>query len=573
MAVIQPIVDLVELCSLHGVQHAVLSPGSRSAALTLAFDQHPSITTHMVMDERAAGFIALGMAQQLKQTVVLVCTSGSAAYNYAPAVTEAFFQKVPLLILSADRPPEWIHQQDGQTIYQSGIFGKHVKKSFDFPVDYVHADSIWYANRMVNEALLLVNDSHPGPVHINVPIREPFYPEPHEKFESHNVRKITRLSSTTQLTDQDWQHLRKEFAAYRKIMIAVGQMDYDKELIEVLQRLAQDPRVVIVGDSISNLPNRQEFVLYLDTVVPLVQKNKEAIPDLLVTIGNSFLSKSFKKFIRTNTAIIHWHVGDCVEFIDSFSILSLQIPISSVRFIQEMPISSIVTLTEKRNIGLFKEIWRANTLKVRGILASLLEKDVAFSDIWAVHHLLKQLPERAQLHLANSMSVRYVNFLAIPDKGIKVFANRGTSGIDGCVSTAIGAALAKPDEDVYLLVGDVAFFYDRNGLLIEQLPKNLKIVVLNNSGGNIFRIIEGASAQTEVTRLFETRHSFRAECTAADSKIDYYVANTKEIFKRECAIFIGSDKVAILEVLTSPTESSEAFKFVKNAVQDRSSTK
>ena len=114
MAILQPLVDLVELCFLHGVEHAVISPGSRSAALTIAFDQHPNIMTHMVMDERAAGFIALGMAQQQRKTVVLVCTSGSAAYNYAPAVTEAFFQKIPLLVLTADRPPEWIHQQDGQ---------------------------------------------------------------------------------------------------------------------------------------------------------------------------------------------------------------------------------------------------------------------------------------------------------------------------------------------------------------------------------------------------------------------------------------------------------------------------
>ena len=166
---LQPIYDSIQICVEHGITHAVICPGSRSAPLTLALARHPSVKTYVINDERSAAFIAMGMARELDQPIALVCTSGSAGYNFAPAVAEAFYQHVPLLILTADRPMEWIDQWDGQTIRQHELYGKHVKRSFSLPADYEHADSQWFINRTFNQAILETKAHPAGPVHINIP--------------------------------------------------------------------------------------------------------------------------------------------------------------------------------------------------------------------------------------------------------------------------------------------------------------------------------------------------------------------------------------------------------------------
>lgn len=183
MATHQAIYDIAEICAQHGIQNAVLCPGSRCAPLTLAFANHAAITCRTLSDERSAGFIGLGLAQQTHTPSVLVCTSGSAAYNFAPSVAEAFFQQIPLVVFTADRPAEWIDQWDGQTIRQENIFGGHVKRAYNLPSDS-HPDSVWHINRVVNEAIALAQTFPAGPVHINVPLREPLYPQAGEKSNS-----------------------------------------------------------------------------------------------------------------------------------------------------------------------------------------------------------------------------------------------------------------------------------------------------------------------------------------------------------------------------------------------------
>lgn len=571
MAVLQPIIDLAELCFLHGITHAIISPGSRSAALSLAFDKHPGITTHVVMDERAAGFIALGIAQQLNKPVVIICTSGSAAYNFAPAVAEAFFQQIPLLVLSADRPPEWIHQHDGQTIYQSGIFGKHVKKSFDFPVDYQHPDSVWFANRIANEAILLSNEAVMGPVHINIPIREPFYPSPTDLFKSGNVRKVTKLPYNVSLCAEDWHWIEDKLESYERIVIAVGQMPAHGSLVESLRKLADNFGVVVLGDCISNLPDEDPFIVHQDIFLPFLDKDKFG-PDLLITTGKSFISKSLKEFIRSNKQCDHWHIGIGSDMIDTFRHLTLQIPISPIEFFkklfEEFDFQQFLKHFQFDNDLDFQLSWKSNNLKSRRLLNDYIKTTPDFSDLAILDAVLDHLPENCELHLANSMSVRYVNFLGVPVKGIEVFANRGTSGIDGCVSTAIGAALVS-SAPVYLIVGDVAFLYDRNGLLLTPLPENLKIIVMNNAGGNIFRIIDGSSGQNELERLFETRHYFNCESAARESQMDYFQVKSFESISKNINSFIGSKKASILEFITSPEESANAFKNAKNYIRSR----
>jgi len=569
MALLQPLIDLAEICFAHGIRHVVISPGSRSAALTLAFSRHDGFKTLVAMDERSAGFIALGMAQQLQVPVVLICTSGSAAYNYAPAITEAFFQQIPLLILTADRPPEWIHQLDGQTIYQSEIYGKHVKKSFTIPSDYTHKDSLWMINRTVNEAVIFTLSKPCGPVHINVPIREPFYPSPEENFTiSQNIRIVKKIESNAILSTETWNELLNEWDGFDKILIAGGQHKRSEKLNVSLVRISEELGVPVLGDTISNQAGSDNFITYHDVFLPNSNSDKLR-PELLITYGLSFISKSLKQFLQKNAAIEHWHISEDGFLVDTFFSLTRQIPVSAEYFFEQVfekiDYQHFVQGDDSDNIASFNQDWIDANRKAKAIVIEELNNLSMLNDLTAVNFLLNELPDEAQLHIANSMPIRYVNALGDSSKHLEIFANRGTSGIDGCVSTAIGAALitSKP---VYLLVGDVAFLYDRNGLLIEPLPANLRVIVLNNAGGNIFRMIEGPAALPELENYFETRHSFTAKRTAADSKITYFEASDFNSLKIVLKEFMTNSTIGILEIFTDPVENAKAWKDFKKDI-------
>ena len=247
---IEPLYKISEICSAFGIEDVIICPGSRSAAMTLAFSRNPKIKTKVIADERSAAFVALGMAQQSRKTVALVCTSGSASLNFAPAISEAFFQEIPLLILTADRPPEWIHQYDGQTIFQKDIYGKHVKKSYDLPVDTTHLDAQWQVERMVNEAISLAKQVPSGPVHINLPIREPFYPSENEFFFGDH-RKVNFIPIEKKINKEAWFDLIDIWENSERKMIAVGQNFYN--LDTALKGLSEGEGVVVLADIISNV--------------------------------------------------------------------------------------------------------------------------------------------------------------------------------------------------------------------------------------------------------------------------------------------------------------------------------
>ncbi|WP_254560286.1 2-succinyl-5-enolpyruvyl-6-hydroxy-3-cyclohexene-1-carboxylic-acid synthase [Dyadobacter diqingensis] len=569
MALLQPLTDLAEICYAHGMRHVVISPGSRSAALTLAFVRHDGFKKHVVMDERSAGFIALGMAQQLNMPVVLICTSGSAAYNYAPAVAEAFFQQISLLILTADRPSEWIHQLDGQTIYQADIYGKHVKKSFTFSSDYTHQDARWMINRTGNEAAILAQSKPFGPVHINVPIREPFYPSGEEIISvSQEVRVVRKTESEATLSVETWHDLLNAWDSFDRILIAGGQHRSSERLSHALAKISEELDVPVLGDSLTNQKGYQDFLTYQDVFLPHANTDKLR-PDLLITYGLSFISKAFKQFLQKNPAIQHWHISEDSHLVDTFYSLNRQIPVSAEYFFENLfekiDYQLFVQGSDPENDTSYKAHWKANDSNAGVILRQYLDNLSVLNDLTSVNLLINSIPEGAQLHIANSMPIRYVNALGNHVSHVEIFANRGTSGIDGCVSTAIGAAMvtAKP---VFLLVGDVAFLYDRNGLLIQPLPDNLKIVVLNNSGGNIFRMIDGPAALPELENYFETRHNFTAKRTSEDSHITYFEADNMETLKDVLSVFLQTDKTSLLEVFTDPVENAKTWKGLKSYV-------
>lgn len=564
MAIHQHVLALVELCARKGLHHAVISPGSRSAPLTLALARHPHIKTYVVADERSAGFIALGLAQQLRMPVIVVCTSGSAVYNLAPAVAEAYFQETPLLLLTADRPKEWIHQLDGQTIYQQDIFGKHVRYSAELPADYGHPDAAWAAERIANEAINQSLLAPRGPVHLNIPLREPLYPVEGEAYQFPAVREIEQLTSVPALAPSTWHRLQEEWERADRKLIAVGQHRSDGGLRKVLAQLGDEWAVPILGDSIANLGSEGPFIGAQDVFMGNLPDAAAADlrPDLLITCGQSFLSKGFKQFLRKYKPRQHWHIQAAGPLADPFQTVTMLIPYEPRLFFQklfeDLDFQRMKEGDEEVD-PVFRNAWLAKEQASRRFMHQFLNREETFSEFGAVRQVLEALPGNSQLHAANSMPVRYVNLCGVGES-VEVFANRGTSGIDGCLSTAVGAALASPDTLVTALIGDVAFFYDRNALWNAHVPANLRIVLLNNHGGNIFRIIEGPSRQPELETFFETPHSFSGENTARDAGVGYQLAAGFESLPAGLDwLYAPSTSARLLEIQTDRAVNAEVF--------------
>ncbi|WP_435354926.1 2-succinyl-5-enolpyruvyl-6-hydroxy-3-cyclohexene-1-carboxylic-acid synthase [Emticicia sp. SJ17W-69] len=546
---LSPIHNIAEICARKDVQNAILCPGSRSAALTIAMVRHPEIQTYSISDERSAGFIGMGMAQVTEKTVALVCTSGTAAYNFAPSVAEAFFQEIPLLVLTADRPPEWIHQYDGQTIYQKDIFGKHVKKSFELPADYSNNDSVWQIERILNEAINLTQTSPKGPVHINVPIREPFYPTDNEEITfNKNIRLIENVRTEKKLTKEFWQQFQEIWQSTERKLIIVGHRQ-SSELNETLNKISEEFAVPVVGDIISNVNTAINADVFLSS------KNTEFLnslkPDLLITCGKSIISKNLKLFIRNNKPRYHFHIQENGELIDPFQTLTHKIEVSPEYFFnqlfEDLDFLKFKEGDEEEDETYFQK-WKQSDSKAKLQLNQFLN-NIEFSEFKAIRNVLDKLPENSIFHVANSMPVRYANLIGLKmAKNIEIFANRGTSGIDGSLSSAVGSAL-KTDKMVTCLIGDMSFFYDRNAFWNTYLPDNLRVIVLNNHGGNIFNIIDGPNRQPEAADYFVTKQTFSAYQTATESGLVYSkILNENELNETLIDFFSKSSQSKLMEI-------------------------
>ena len=551
--ILQPILDLVAICATQGIRHVLLSPGSRCAPLTLAFARHPEMEVRTISDERSAAFIALGMAQQLKQPVVLVCTSGSAVLNYFPAIAEAFFQQIPLLVLTADRPPEWVDQWDGQTIFQEEVYGKHVKKSYRFPDTFTHPDQVRHAHRISNEAILLSQQFPAGPVHLNIPLREPFYPEEGETFNfPMHPPLFTRESSEIRLSEASLEKLKVELAHFRRILIVPGQQEQNLDLLALIERLALNQQAVVVADSLSNLQGKGTITLH-DQWLGREELHPELAPDLVISFGKSIISKSLKLFLR-KLDIQHWHIQPDGQAKDTYARLT--------RIVASDPLAFLTWLASQLPSGEsgYAQGWQALEEQVARILPQALQ-EVEFGEYPAVKQVLDALPAKSQLQVANSMAIRYVNFLG--RRSQEIFCNRGTSGIDGSSSTAVGASLVSSSL-ITLLTGDMAFFYDRNAFWHKYPLPNLRIVLLNNHAGGIFRLIDGPAKQPELEEFFETQQALSASHLAAEYGFKHYlVKNSFELDQALATFFEPSAVPKILEIESQSQINARSLKEIK----------
>lgn len=537
----QHIYDLIEMCSLKNTQHAVVCPGSRCAPLLIACDQHARIKTISVTDERSASFMALGIAQQTHLPVILVCTSGTAGQNFAPAITEAFYQQVPLIVLTADRPAEWIDQWDGQTIHQQDMYANHIKASMVFVKGET---SLQQADQLLNQC---ITDAT-GPVHINIPISKPFYPlSPNDKACFRTLVTTPPVNRATALDEIPWNRLQDQLNQSSKVLVHYGQHIKNLKLESILSQAG----LPIIGDIISNINSPERTDIFFNT------NNNKLRPDLLITLGRSVISEKHKQYFRQHKPKYHWHIG--IGMIgDPFQTLTDVIPVNPLGFFREWIIANKLTHQVQHR---YQAILKKRRKEAQLHIATCLSEH-PFNQYAATATILKHLPENSTLHLANSMTVRAANQMGlISDNGIEIWSNRGTSGIDGCLSTAVGHAIANPEQTHVLIIGDLAFFYDHNGLWLNQeLPHQLIIVLMNNGGGGIFNLIPGPSSQGSGYHLFNTPHHRTAKPTADDFNLYYQsIYSLEELEGILDSTLNHLSGTAILEVFTDMKTNEQAF--------------
>ena len=543
----QAIHNIPEICSQLGMTDVVMSPGSRCAPLTIAFAQHERVNEKSIPDERSAAFIGMGIALKQDRPVGLVCTSGTALLNYSPAVAEAFYQEIPLVILSADRPPEWTDQQDGQTIQQVNVFGKHVKKSYQLPTDNEHVDSQWQITKTISDAFNLANSYPKGPVHINIPLREPFYPTAPIKY-SKEIRVIKSRQGKHTLTEIELKEIYSEIKKYSKILIIAGQGTYSEAIAYEIESW----KTPVISEVISNLPTNECSITAHDKFIDLAKKDFQ--PDLLISFGLSVLSKPLKSYLKKHKPEAHWHIQKSGNIApDTFQSLTDVINCCPEDFFKH--------LRPGQTSNTWKETWSGAEKTALEAIKTKLEQ-IEFGEFKALKLITEYLPKKINLHLANSMSVRYANYY--PPKERQVYANRGTSGIDGSTSTCVGVSLCDTDKLNVLYSGDLSFFYDQNALWNNYIGNNLRIVIFNNHGGGIFRMIDGPAKQKELESNFVVEQKLTAKLSAKQYGLNYFTANTEEGLLNILPLFFAlSEQSAILEVETDGIKNAELLKWFK----------
>ena len=539
----QGIYRFVEICFRKGIDTIVISPGSRNAPLINAFSDFSGMNCISIVDERSAAFFALGIAQQTEKTIALACTSGSAPLNFAPAIAEAYYQNISLLVLTADRPAEWIDQSDNQTIRQQNIYANYINHSFQLPQNIASDDDLWYYERISCEAIDLCKFPQKGPVHINMPFIEPLYNK--NKTEKSEPKIINTITPKISLDKDSGEHLMQKWNKFSKKLVVCGMHHPDEKLNSLLSGISKNFGIAVITETTSNLPNENYFSGIDKILSALPEDQAESLqPELLITFGSHVISKKIKSFLRKYKAIEHWHIDANNLFTDTYQSLTVNIPVHPMEFFEFIS-KSDKGKSDKSYIKKWNEFKNKANNNHKGYL-----QDCKYSDLKVFEMILNSVPSGSNLHLGNSTPVRYAQ-LFDTNTDIKYNSNRGTSGIDGTVSTAVGAAFANKTPTT-LITGDLAFFYDSNGLWNHHLDNNLRIIIINNQGGGIFRFIDGPSETKVLDELFETKHNTKADGIAKSYGLKYFNADNSEKLNSVLNEFYHADNnsPSILEVFT-----------------------
>ena len=553
---------LTALLVAHGVKHAVVCPGSRNAPIVHNLNECPNITCHPVTDERSAGFYALGMAQIIRHPVAVCVTSGTALLNLLPATAEAYYQHVPLVVISADRPAMWIDQQDGQTLPQLDALGRVVSKAVSLPEPSTD-DERWYCNRLVNEALLCCQRHGGSPVHLNVPISEPLFTFNVSALPTERV--IKQVAATTDVAH--CQPLLVDIQSAQRPMIVVGQLSNKEARRMALQLYELSTDVAVVYECLGMAchedaprypysPTEGLFPQHIDKVLVRMQRVEQYQPDVVVYLGGTLVSKRLKAFLRQSPTAKTWIVNERGAIYDTFQNLTGVIE-GAPRDVLEVILRYVRGEKEKQRLPFesgFRSRWA--TL-IQQVQAQNERFHPPYSSWQAVKRFFETASNKGRyiLHAANSMSVRLVNHFASD----YVFCNRGVNGIDGSLSTAAGCSLVT-NQNVYCVIGDLSFFYDQNALW-HCLGGNFRMLLLNNGGGGIFQSLPGLKESAAHRSFISGQHHTTACGICQQNNVAYLSARDEVELENNMNRFVNDnfDRPVVFEVFTSQQQDEQAM--------------
>ncbi len=535
---------LTDLLIRYGVHYAVVSPGSRNSPIVHNLEICPSVTCYPCTDERSAGFYALGMCQYTNGPVAVCVTSGTALLNLSPSVAEAYYQHQRLIVLSADRPDQWINQLDGQTILQKGALSNFVLKTVSLP-EPQNEETHWYCNRLVNEALLASFHHGGGPVHINVPITEPLYEYTISQLP--DERLIRSFSGRVSTEGRDF--VIHQFMKSRCPMIVIGQdAPFSYKGLEKSLQIISCYGVLL--DERLSIPDYN--IVHFDEVL---SKNidERYQPDFLVFMGYTLVSKRLKVFLRKNPDLETWRVSTDNTVYDTFKSLKGIVQTDSADFLEHL--ASEIEKTKKKCLP-FHKIWRT-ALDIAEKRATDYEPE--YSEMAVVKYFEEQVEDvdyDYQVQYGNSSAVRLANIFAWHH----VWCNRGVNGIDGSLSTAAGMSVVCK-ERVFCILGDLSFFYDANALWNQNLRGNFRVILMNNGGGAIFNQFEGLHDSPARERLVRSDHHTTAQGLCTQNDIGYFQAHSMEEMQMGIIQLLTrkTDRPILLEVFTDSETDTKVY--------------
>ncbi len=537
---LQHIADLVHIMYTWGIRDVVMSPGSRNAPLIHGFVHCEQVSCHSIPDERVAGYFALGIALKTGRPVIVLCTSGTAALNLAPALAEAYYQHVPLVAITADRPADVVETQQNQTLLQEDLFNNYTKGF----LNWSHES----ADEKALEALLcLAAASHPGPIHLNVPIKEPLYrplPQPRRCSLSFAPKEVKR--------DMIPEDLVVALQRAQRILILCGQQRPDPSLLQVLKAIAQRQQAVVVAEAVSNL-NDATICYATDALAAhlLNSDDRAYVPDLMFSTGGHIVSKQWLLWMQRHPELVHWRISEAPDQLDTYGNLSGLVVGESARVLQALFPNSHAPCSA------YVERWRAFHHRVEHLLQDHL-REIPFSDLYLFGQLVSNLPKGSHLHLGNGSAIRYAQMFPL-DSSLTVYGNRGVSGIDGSLSTAVGISKADPSTQNILLIGDMSFVYDSNALWNRNMPSNLHIVIINNGGGGIFRLMEGPSQYRGFEDYQVAHHPVALGELAKAFGWSHRLWQSKEDLQKGLPILLDPPGRTIIEVKTPVQENGNSY--------------
>lgn len=536
---------IIALLKEYGIKHCVLSAGSRNVPFVHSIEEDPYFKCYSVVDERSAGYFALGLAQELNEPVVISCTSSTATCNYWPPVAEAYYQGVPIVVLTSDRDPQMLGQWEDQMIDQVGMYDRHVRKSVNLPI-INNSDDELYCQRLLNEALLELNHHGTGPVHINVPMKS--------YNNSFNVKKLPKVTKIDRIciegSEDKWLSKIEKLKNAQRILVTCGQNSYvSDELKKSIGEFFKLYNSAISVEYMSNIEFEEGLNLNIgmDSRYVTSKKVKELLPDIVISFGGNIFSGIKEEFRKFKGSFEHWLIQEDGRVVDMYKSLTTIFECTPEYFFNYTTAKNLQSENNKVYYELLKKY-----------VDSVEFPDFPYSHVYAIKEVVENIPTNSILHLSINNSIRIANFFKL-NPNIKTYANIGTHGIDGCLSSFLGQAAASNKES-FLVIGDLAFFYDMNAMRLRHINNNVHILMINNEGGSEFyfnRMWKNDASDLHTT----ARHHTKAEGWVRQNNFTYLSAYDKESLEESLKEFMRTDldKPIFLEVFTEMKNDSNVI--------------